>query len=437
VSRPIRDIRLGLDRPRRLLDALGHPHEAFPAVLIAGTNGKGSTAALLTSVLHHAGHRVGWFRSPALTTDRDQIGIGPDEISAEDFRRVTGHVETVAREALEDGATPFEALTATAFLHFAETAVDIAILEAGMGGARDATNVVEPILSMVTSVALEHTEYLGDTVEAIARDKAGVFRRERPALASSRTAGSAWQALSDAAGKTGAFFHDVAREVTVHAASGPEKTAPGKTGASFPVRVETPVTAYDLALPLAGAHQHHNLSFTVRAAELLADNGWDRVSAPALRAGVAATRLPGRLEGIRLPAGRDLLLDGAHNPAAVAVLAEYLDTLRTASPQTPVHLLFGVLQDKAVEAMLPPLAARAGRVTLTRPPGPRGRAPEELRALAGAAARGPVEIEADVETALRLALQALPPEGVLLVTGSLALVGKVRGLLGEGLSWAQ
>lgn len=406
-----RQIRLGLDRPRRLLTALGHPEAAFPVVLIAGSNGKGSTSTLLTSILHDAGIRVGWFRSPALESDRDEIGVGTEVITEADYRRIGNRVEREGRRVLEDGATPFEALTATAFVYFLEQRVDIAVLEAGMGGARDATNITDPALSMVTSVSLEHTDYLGDTVEAIARDKAGVFRPGRPALASSQTAGDGWPALEAEADRIGARLHDVAREVTVRGEAGGELT------------VETPVASYSLTLPLAGVHQRHNLALAVRAAELLAADGWERVGDVAIRGGVAAARLPGRLETIGLGSGRAVLLDAAHNPAAVATLIEHLDALRAADPARKVHLLFGVLQDKNADEMLPPLAARVDRVTLTRPSGSRGRDPRELLSLVETSA---IEAADDPQTALDTALEALPPHALLVVTGSLALTGEIR-----------
>lgn len=376
----VQGVRLGLERPRAISAALGAPERRFPAVLVAGTNGKGSVAAKLAAMLGAAGYRAGLYTSPELETVEEQVRIDGACIAPAELTRLLLEVEAAARRSLGGPPTPFEALTAAAFLAFAERRVELAVVEVGMGGARDATNLAEPILSIVTSVSLEHRRFLGDTVGEIAREKAGVFRRDKPALTAA--AGEALAELEAAAGRVGAELH---REP-----------------------------------PPGGSYEEANRRLAVRAAGLLAAAGWDRLGAKAIETG-AAVRLPGRLEEVELPGGRRVLLDAAHNPAAVAALVRSLH----ASPGE-TDLLFGVLTDKEAGEMLPPLAALARRLILTRPPGPRGRDPRELPALLPAGAEAAIEPE--LSTALDRLLDAAPG-GLAVVTGSMVLVGAVRTLL--------
>lgn len=417
-------IRLGLDRPRRLLQALGDPQADLRVILVTGTDGKGSTAAVLSSILQAAGLRVGRFTSPALERVEEQISVGealtpksplPEgegalrqerPVASEELVALLERVEAAAYDALGGPPTPFEALTAAAYLHFTESGVEWAVVEAGMGGARDATNVADPELAVVTSVSLEHRKFLGDTLDEIAREKAGGFRPGRPAVVF-----EALPALVEAAEDLGAPLHAVDRDTTWQAT--PDGADPFR---GQRVELRTPVHTYDLFLPLAGAHQARNLALAVRAAELL---GW--ADPEQVRTGVAAVTWPGRLEAIDLPDGPRVVLDAAHDPAATQALAQFLDSL-----DAPWDLLFGVLQDKEADRMLPPLAERAQRVVLTRPPGPRGRDPQELTDLL------PPESTAEVVPDPAHALDALlqgPRTSLRVVTGSIVLVGAIRGLL--------
>lgn len=423
-------IRLGLERPRRLLAALGEPQTRFPAVLIAGTNGKGSTAALLDAMARAAGYATGLFTSPALERVEDQIRVGDAPVDGNELAAFLNRSVDAAREALGGDPTPFEALTAAAFLAFAEAGVDLAVIEAGMGGARDATNTARPEISLLTSVGLEHRRFLGDTREVIAREKAGVFRPGRPAVvgrldpADTEETARVRDAIGEEATARGAELHLLEREVELTA----QPTSPG-SGISQSVTLITPVRSYRLDLPLAGIHQAWNLALAVRAAELL---GLERLDADAIARGVAGCRLPGRLESWSLPGGRRLLLDVAHNPQAVAALVRHLEAVG----EGPVDLVFGVLEDKEVEAMLPPLASRARRVVLTRPSDPRGRDPAELTEWL------PAGVAAEVVPEPAEALRRLLPPGsqreserepaTVLACGSMVLVGEVRRLLREG-----
>lgn len=415
-------VRLGLATTRSLLAALGHPEARFPTVLVAGTNGKGSVSALLAAMAAAAGYRTGHYTSPHLEAVEERVRIDGRVIPQE--RLAARLAEVVATAERECGAPPtyFEAMTVAACLHFAAEAVDLAVVEVGMGGRLDATNALEPVLSLITPVGLDHREHLGPTVAAIAGEKAGILRPGRPALA--------WPGGDEAAGAIRAAAAALGAELEL----APERVrlavrACGLAGQQ--VSLETPVGAYRLELPLLGAHQAENLALAVRAAETLAARGFPRLDARAVAAGAAACRWPARLEPVGLPGGRQVLLDAAHNPPGAVRVAAFLAALGR-----PYDLLFGTFADKQAEAMLPPLAHPARRVVLTRPPGARGRDPAEL---AGLVPGRPVAVEPDPGRALDAALAgpagraeegrgAAGDEGeaLLVATGSLYLVGDLR-----------
>jgi dihydrofolate synthase / folylpolyglutamate synthase len=405
-------IRLGLERLRALLGALGEPQGRFPSVLVAGTNGKGSTSALLAAMAGAAGYRVGHYTSPHLESVEERIRIDGRSIER---GRLAGSIERVIAAAEADGGelpTYFEALTAAAFLAFAEDAVDLAVLEVGMGGRLDATNVVEPVLSVITPISLEHREHLGDTLTAIAREKAGVLRPGRPAVAWLDEP-EAEAALVDVAREIGAELALADRQVTI-------ESVESLGWAGQQVRIATARETYDLRLALLGEHQARNLALAVRAAEALRAVGFPNLNAEAIAEGAAACRWPGRLEPIELPGNRRVLLDAAHNPAGVAALTAFLD-----AQGEPFDLLFGVLDDKQVDEMLLPLASRAHRVTLTQPSSPRARPAAELAQRL--TDRPNVHAEPDPSRALDLALAT--PSSLLVACGSIILVGELRTAL--------
>lgn len=378
-------MRLGLAAMRALLDGLGSPERAYPTVLVAGTNGKGSTAAMLAAVLQAAGYRVGLYTSPHLEDAEERIRISGVALIPE---ALDGYLHRVLAEGERQGIEPtyFESFTLAANLAFAERRVEIAVVEVGLGGRLDATNACEPILSLITSIDLDHEDALGSTIAAIAREKAGILRSGRPALAAAGSAEAAAVLLSVAA----------------------------ETGAPLSL-IEGEVPALTLALP--GSHQRRNAALANAAARCLAAHGFERINGAAIAAGLAACAWPGRLEEVPLPSGTRVLLDGAHNPAGAASLAAELEARSWQAPT----LLFGAFADKNAERMLTHLAPLAGRIVLTRAPGVRGRDPEELRALLHGFAR--IFVADDPGRALDLALTL--GEAVV-VAGSLALVGDVR-----------
>jgi dihydrofolate synthase/folylpolyglutamate synthase len=375
-------------------------------VLVAGSNGKGSTSALLAAMASAAGERAGLYTSPHLESVEERIRHGG--LAIEPGYLVDLLDEVVQAAERETGMLPtyFEAVTAAAFLFFARRRTDLAVIEVGMGGRLDATNLCDPMLSLITSISLEHREHLGDTLAAIAREKAGTFRSGRPAFV--------W--LEDP--EPSAAVRAVAAELGTDLRFAPElvqirEVVPQEIDGQR-VRLATPRGEHDLEIRLPGAHQAKNLALAVLAAETLG------LSREAIAAGARSCRWPGRLERVSLPGGRFVLLDAAHNPEGAAALAGFLDQVPGA-----IDLLFGALADKDAADMLAPLAKRARRIVLTTPASDRARSPEELAALLPGRE---VEVVPDLGQALQRALQ---PGARLVVCGSIYLIGEVRKRLRE------
>lgn len=427
--------RLGLERMRRLLAALGDPQDGLPAVLVAGTNGKGTVSALLASFGAAGRYRTGLYTSPHLETWEERLRIDGAAIDGPVLGALLDRVLAAAEAALDEPPTLFEALTAAALLWFAEEEVELAVLEVGLGGRFDATNAVEPRLAVVTSIGLDHREHLGETLAEVAREKAGILRAGVPAVTAAGP-DEVEEALAAEAERLGAPRVRVPERLGVEAVQrfkpfadppelrqrvwlGPPAAVDGGGG-------ERDLEVFELAL--AGRHQAQNLAVALAAAAELRAAGWERLTERALKAGAKACRWPGRLEEVALPAagaggpGR-VLLDVAHNPEGAAALAAALDDLGE-----PVDLLFGVLEDKDAAAMLAALAPRASAVTLTRPPGDRGREAATLRDLLPADLRRRARVVEEPAAALR---QALAGSGgrIVVACGSLALVGELRTAL--------
>ena len=409
-------IRLGLESTDQLLAALGRPQLHYPTVLVAGSNGKGSTSALLTAMADAAGYRTGLYTSPHLETVEERIQIAGRPIAPDRLSGLLTRILDLSERERGNLPTYFEAMTVAAFLAFAEEekeidlGIDLAIIEVGLGGRLDATNLCDPRVSLITSISLEHQEMLGDTLDAIAREKAGILRPGRPARVWIE-APEALAAVREVAENLGTPLVSAPEVVTV------ESVEPlGWEGQR--VRLRTPLRAYDLRLALLGPHQVRNLGLAVLAAETLAERGFARLDAQAIAAGTAACRWPGRLEVVPLPEGRRVILDAAHNPEGAAVLGEFLERMGVS-----YDLLFGVLADKDASAMLGHLAPRARRIVLTTPASPRARTPEELLSLLPG--REPdVRIEPEPAAALDRALE-LNGE-TLVICGSIYLLGEIR-----------
>ncbi|MRR55222.1 MAG: bifunctional folylpolyglutamate synthase/dihydrofolate synthase [Deltaproteobacteria bacterium] len=394
----------GLERIRATLRALSDPQDAVRIIHVAGTNGKGSTAAFLDSILRSGGHKTGLFTSPHLIAFPERIRLDGREIFEHEVVSLADRVLTVAPE----GTTFFEIVTAMAYLFFAEQGAELAVMEVGMGGRFDATNIASGILSIITPIDLDHAQYLGDTLGLIAREKAGVIKAERPVVSS--------------------FQADEAREVIRQQClelrsplyqDGHDFSAIWESDGMFYSGMEWRIHALHPGIP--GRYQAMNLATAICAAELLNQQEID-LSPENVRTGTEQAFWPGRMELFAGPPR--VLLDGAHNPAGAKVLVEGLAEI----PRKALILVTGVVGDKDAEGILAPLLPLADSVITVSPSVPRGLGSLELaeqcrelgyRALAaGGIANG-------LETAFNQA----HPEDLILVCGSLFVVGEARARL--------
>ncbi len=411
-----------LDAFRLFLAELGYPERAFPAVLVAGTKGKGSVASLLSAGLAAAGYRVGLYTSPHLASPCERIAIDGAPISEADFAARVSEILPFleARPGLPVSfRTWFEIVTAAAFLEFRRARVDLAVLEVGLGGRLDATNVVDPLVSVITSISLDHTKTLGDTLAAIAREKAGILRDGGLAVFAPQPR-EARRVLASEARRRAAVVSEARRGF-----DWTERRADA-FGSVFDYRGGAALDA--VRLGLGGFFQMENASVAIRTLELLAERGFP-VGESALRGALAAARWPGRFEVI--PGEPTILLDGAHNTYSIRVL---LDAVARVFPGRPIVCLFAASKDKEWAVMLDSISAAASRIVVTEASTPRAAPAESLLAHVRAAApERACEISGDPTAALALARAAAAPGELVLVTGSLYLVGAVREVLrGEG-----
>lgn len=411
LSRP--GIRLDLEAMRRVNAALGNPCASFQSILVAGTNGKGSTAAMLSEILAAAGYKTGLYTSPHLTSYRERVvmkdinGALPFDEAA--WRRGFAEVESAIASS---GAslTQFEILTALCFCVFRESKPDIAVLEVGLGGRLDATNVADPVLSLICAIDYDHKEYLGHTLESIAREKAGILRRDAICLA-----------LNQAENVTDVFRAEAAR---IGAAL--ELVSPGEALSLSLAGQEFAIGGERFTCGLPGAHQAANGALAIAGAKALRARGFG-ISDEAIRAGIARTRWPARCEVLsRAPA---VLVDGAHNPHGARALAGALAGLKLDSPR---RIVFGALEGKDVPGILEALSGSADEWIFCRSADPRAIAPDRLAELAGAHLPREARLHASgsAAQACRLALSRLREAGgSLVVAGSLTVAGEARRVL--------
>jgi dihydrofolate synthase/folylpolyglutamate synthase len=406
-------IRWGLGRTRRMLASVGNPHRTFRSLHVGGTNGKGSVAATLESVLRAAGHRTGLYTSPHLCTFRERIGIAGRPIDEEALLAAARKLWP-AVEALRPSF--FEATTAMALLALAEAGVDVAVIEVGLGGRLDATNVITPEIAIVTNVALDHVQFLGPTLASVAAEKGGIFKRGVPAL-TAETAPESLAVLHAAAVRAGTTL-DVLWPDAVSIMSNDMQ------GTRFRVR-GTSWNDVEIHTPLLGAHQAVNSALAVAALDRLpVDLRPDR---EILLQGIAAVDWPGRLQ-VEHARDRTWVFDVAHNVAGVQALSSALAILPLPAPRI---LLVGVLGDKDWRNMLRPLYAVADGAVLTRPPtAPVERAWDPDTVLAEVPDPG-AEATPDFTVAMDIAARRAGPGGTIIVTGSFHTVGDALAALGR------
>ncbi len=402
ARRPLGEIELGLDRMRALLARLDDPHLSFRTVHVGGTNGKGSTAATIEAVLREQGRRTGLYTSPELLELGERFRVDGTPLPDAELERWARELAPLVEET---GATFFEAGTALAFHAFRAAAVDVAVVEVGMGGRHDATNVVRPDVCAVPAVALDHGEWLGDDLSRVAGEKAGILKTDVPAALGPLGA-EVRAAFEREATEVGARLFELGRDARVEAID----VAP--TGTDFRYRSpERGVIA--LRTPLAGAHQARNAGVAVLALDRLPDPPDDAV----LERGLASVRWRGRGESIASEAGT-WLLDTAHNPDAAAALAELV---RATAPRRPIVLLASVLRDKAWAEVLDRLLPVCDGAVLTVAPS--AHPDRRWDPVAAAASRpGACESQPDFERAMDRARE-LAGTGTVLVAGSTAVVG--------------
>ena len=429
---------------RVLLAALENPERRFPAVLVAGTNGKGSTAATLASILHVSGLRTGLYTSPHLLRINERVQINGEEIGDDKFALLHDMVERTAERLVEEGELPwhpsfFEMLTAIAFEHFATSKIDMAVLEVGMGGRLDATNVVEPLVSVIADIALDHQKFLGDTIAEIAREKAGIIRPDGVVVtlpqipAANDVIGNAILDL-DATGVSAVqYVPPVSPAAPDYFQSKPfitenTEVVQRHTGAFSRYPLQVMGKEILVETPLVGRHQLRNVALAITAAEELSKQGF-AITPDTIERGIRETRWPGRFQIIPARSGApEIVLDVAHNPAGAWALRSALSSYYE---ERRITFVFGAMRDKAIGEMAEILFPLAESVIATCAGNPRSATPEEIQA---AASRTGSEIIVcpDVESALARARTLAGAGGIIVVTGSIYVVGEAMRALGIG-----
>jgi dihydrofolate synthase / folylpolyglutamate synthase len=410
-------IKLGLGTMTALVARLGMPQTRYRTLHIAGTNGKGSTAAMAAAILQAAGYRVGLYTSPHLVEFRERIRVNGEMIAESQVTQLTEQLQALCRPDLSP--TFFEYTTAMAFQHFADSGVDVAVLEVGLGGRFDATNVVTPMACAITTISLDHQEYLGNTCSAIAFEKAGIIKPAVPVVLG-RLEDDAWRTIDQVARERQAPVFRLNEDFYTEGDEPQQFTYRGLG------------QHYDrLTCALEGRHQLDNAACAVALLGTAAFPGI-AVTTEAVRAGLRAVNWTGRLEVVdRRPT---ILLDGAHNPAAATALADFITRSDQSHPSRPMVLVLGMMRDKDHRGFVEPLSGLVDDVVLTQVNLPRSATANELRAsLDGLLPHS--HVVPSLSDAMALARQLATPEGLVCVTGSLMLVGECTAWLrGCGLS---
>lgn len=406
-------IHLGMERIEDLLKELGNPEQKVRTIHVTGTNGKGSVTSMITNILLVSGLKVGKFTSPHLVRYNERIEVDGKEISDEDFALVVTAVRRAVESVMAKGTdqpTQFEVLTAAAFLHFALQKLDYAVIEVGLGGLWDSTNVITPVVSVITNVSLDHTDRCGKTVEEIAMQKAGIIKDGVPVVTA---------AEGDALGPIQAMslFKQAPLYIYGKAFTGQEVSS-SMEGQTFTLSAGDYHSNYEVKLP--GAHQILNTAVAVVAAKLASKQD-SRINELALHQGVALTKWPGRLE--RISRKPDVILDGAHNPAGAAVLRAALDKYYSGKK---ICFIFGMMGDKDISQVIATLFRKEDTIfTVRADEGTRAAEPEALAEQIGSQAKA----MHDLAVAYKTALAEVGEDGLVCVCGSLYLVGTFKKML--------
>ena len=413
-----------LEHMRVVTQALGHPERRFPSVIVAGTNGKGSTSATLASILCAAGYRTGLYTSPHLIRVNERIAINGEIISDPEFAEVHSRIDDISESLvlagkLDQHPSFFETLTAMAFEYFASAGIEIAVLEVGIGGRLDATNVADPLISVITDISLDHTEWLGNTLTEIAREKAGIVRRNG-ILVTLPQHPEVNDALGEQVKELGARVVNAGQYAppVTPASDSFEVNESGLPHNRY--RLEAMGEEITIDSPLAGRHQIRNVALAIAAAVELKQSFGYRITPAAIASGIASTQWPGRFQVI--PGSPEIVLDVAHNPAGAWALRSALSSRYENAPLT---IIFGAMRDKDIAEIGEILFPLADEVIATRVSSPRAASPEEIRALTSHIGV-PVVGSDDLQEALRTARER---GRITVTTGSVYLVGAALELL--------
>lgn len=407
-------IKFGLDNVRTILDSVDNPHQKYPSLLVAGTNGKGSVCAMLTQILTIHNFRVGLFTSPHLVRVEERIRIGKKLISVQSFCQSLTLLrekieDLIASKALLSPPTYFELLTCLGFIYFKEQKVDIAVLEVGMGGRFDATNVADPLVTVITTISPEHQKFLGESLEQIAFEKAGIIKRNIPVICGVEE-GEAFLTIKKRAKELKAPFFGVFEKQRRFL---PLKS---KNGFSFEYRSEK--ERYDFSPALCGLHQGRNAAMAIVTAEKLSKN-WKSLEKAKIIQGIEKCQWEGRLEVISH--NPLIILDGAHNEEGAKALRSYVRDFIS----SPLILVFAMMRDKKIKKIADILFPLARKIILTRFPYFRSASPEEIKAKT-LRFENRILLESNPKKAFHLALQNATPQDSILITGSLFIVGEIK-----------
>lgn len=398
-------IKLGLDVIRKILAGLGNPQKKFPSIHIAGTNGKGSIAASLSSILHESGYKVGLYTSPHLVRFNERISINNSPVSDDCIVEAYDAVQNI--DAGDRELTFFEFATAMAFYEFNRQNVDWAIIETGMGGRLDATNIIKPVISIISNISLEHRAYLGERLSEIAFEKGGIIKKNSPVIIGAKQK-SVVSVLKDIAAEKSAPFYAHGKDFNTRLSKDEQFTYFGMEN-----------TWRNMQTSLMGKHQIDNASLVLAACELLNQNGAD-IQIGSIKEGLLKTKWPGRLE--KISDSPVIILDGAHNLIAARRLAEFLVQNIARDKLT---LVVGILDDKPYSAMLRSLLPTCSRVILTSPKIDRTLGAEKLYPIAKEVIDD-VTIIHDVNMAVAHAIKTVSPDEAVCIAGSLYVIGEAK-----------
>ena len=409
-----------LDRMRRLLRHLGDPQKKLRTVHIAGTKGKGSTATMLAEMLKACGHRVGLYTSPHIVDVRERIMINGDKITQAALCRLICRAEICIEKMKDDKPTFFEIFTALAFVHFAAEKVDISVVETGLGGRLDSTNVLKPDVCGLTSISLDHTSQLGDSIAKIAGEKAGIFKENTPAVSVPQTP-EAERVLKRIAKQTGTPLMFTGKDIDFSLRVESSRTG----GCMTRICLTTPSSRFEhLPVPLAGEHQALNCGLALALLDQLKGQGI-KIDDELAKRGLANVYIPGRMEMIN--SDPRILVDGAHNAASVRAL---MRALGQHVPYDSLVLIFGCAADKDIPGMMKQLASGADKVVFTRAKSsPRAAKPKDLAAVYDEVSGRQAQITDSLTAAMRIGINAVSREDLVCVTGSFYLVGEAKEML--------